>query len=93
LGEDGEGRRKMERKWREWGIVKGLMEVGELRKARITWWGFDGEGQERGQGQVFESWLARRMVGDKVVRERMVSEAVVKEGVVVLAGARGLAIS
>lgn len=55
LGEDGEGRKKMEREWREWSIVKELMEVGELRKARITWWGFDGEWQERGQGQVSNS--------------------------------------
>jgi len=86
LGEEGEGRKEMERKWREWGLVKGLMGLGELRRARVTWWGFDGKGQERGQGQGFDSWLARRMVGDKVVREKMVSEGVVKEGIVVLSG-------
>lgn len=92
LGGEGDGRNEMERKWREWGIVKGLMEVGELRRVKVTWWGFDGEGQERGRGQVFDSWLARRMVGDKVLREMMVSGGVVKEGVVVLAGVRGLVI-
>jgi hypothetical protein len=86
LGGEGEGRKEMERLWREWGLVEGLMGVGELRRLRVTWWGFDGEGHERGQGQGFDSWLARRMVGDRVVRERMVSEGVVKEGVVVLAG-------
>ncbi|PMD48831.1 hypothetical protein L207DRAFT_17923 [Hyaloscypha variabilis F] len=83
----GLGKGEEERKWREWVFIKKLVEVEGLRKARVTWWGFQGgeKGtQERGQG--FDSWLARRMVGDQVVRERMVGEGVVREGVVVLSG-------
>jgi hypothetical protein len=89
LGGEGEDTKEMESRWKDWGFVKGLMGLGELRRARVTWWGFDGKGQERGQGQGFGSWLARRMVGDKVVREKMVSEGVVKEGIVVLSGGGG----
>jgi hypothetical protein len=80
------------RKWKEWEFTKRLLEKEGLRSAKVTWWGFQGskwegdvEGvQERGQG--FDSWLARRMVQDKVVRERMVGEGVVREESIVLAG-------
>lgn len=74
----------MERKWKEWEFIRELMGIEGLRRAEVTWWGCQGEEKERGQG--FDSSLARRMVGDKVVRERMVMEGVVKEGRVVLAG-------
>jgi hypothetical protein len=79
--EGGEG---MEKKWTQWEFIKGLMGNEGLKRAEVTWWGFHGEEKERGQG--FDSWLARRMVGDSVVRERMAMEGVVKEGRVVLAG-------
>jgi hypothetical protein len=79
-----EGEKEVERKWKEWEFIRELMGIEGLRRAEVTWWGCQGEEKERGQG--FDSSLARRMVGDKVVRERMVMEGVVKEGRVVLAG-------
>jgi 2EXR family len=88
-GQEGEGeeeRKEVERKWKEWEWISGLLGMESLRKARVTWWGFQGgEGQE-GRGNGFDSWLARRMVGDKVVRDKMVREGVVIEGSVVLTG-------
>jgi len=85
-GEGGERKKEMERKWREWDWVRGLLAMENLRRARVTWWGFQGgEGQE-GRGSGFDSWLARRMVGDRVVRDKMVREGVVIEGCVVLTG-------
>jgi hypothetical protein len=60
--------------------------IESLRKAKVTWWGFQGaEGQE-GRGSGFDSWLARRMVGDRDVRDKMVREGVVIKGSVVLTG-------
>jgi hypothetical protein len=56
-----------------------------LRQARITWWGFQSIRGENGESN-FDSWLAGRMVGDRVLRERMVWEGVAEEGVVVLRG-------
>jgi hypothetical protein len=89
--EEKESEAEMGRKWKEWEFTKRLLEKEGLRNAKVTWWGFQGskwegnvEGvQERGQG--FDSWLARRMVQDKVVRERMVGEGVVREDSIVLA--------
>ena len=89
-GDEGDGiglGKGSEERWREWEFVRRLLEVESLRLARVTCWGFQGGengGEERGQG--FDSWLARRMVGDQVVRERMLREGVVKEGTVVLNG-------
>ena len=77
---DGPGEKEVARRWREWEWIQELL--GQERKARVTWWGFQGEGVMRGQG--FDSWLARRMVMDHVVREKMVEEGVVREGVIVL---------
>jgi hypothetical protein len=84
--EGGGGRKEVERKWREWEWIRGLLGIESLRKAKVTWWGFQGaEGQE-GRGSGFDSWLARRMVGDRVVRDKMVREGVVIKGSVVLTG-------
>lgn len=80
------------RKWKEWEFTKRLLEKEGLRNAKVTWWGFQGsewEGDVEGVqewGQSFDSWLARRMVQDKAVRERMVGEGVVREESIVLAG-------
>lgn len=82
-----EGDKEVEKKWREWEFTHGLLNMEGLRRAKVTWWGFQGEkvdGQEQ-SGQGFDSWLARRMVQDEVVRERMVTEGVVREGSVILA--------
>ncbi|KAE9376642.1 hypothetical protein N431DRAFT_332204 [Stipitochalara longipes BDJ] len=87
IPEEKESKEEEERKWREWEFIKKLVEVEGLRKAKVTWWSFQGGGkggEERGQG--FDSWLARRMVGDQVVRERMLGDGVVREGAVMLSG-------
>jgi hypothetical protein len=81
---DGEDRvleekeREMQLKWREWEWTRDLLRMEALRKAKVTWWGF--EGQDGG----FDSWLAGRMVGDRLVRERMIREGMVVEGFVVI---------
>jgi hypothetical protein len=67
-------------KWREWEWTRDLLRMEALRKAKVTWWGF--EGQDGG----FDSWLAGRMVGDRLVRERMIREGMVVEGFVVIPG-------
>ena len=92
-GGDGDGDEGVEKKvqeqelrrWREWEWTHDLLQMGALRQARITWWGFEGMKGENGESS-FDSWLAGRMVGDRVVRERMLREGVVEEGVVVLRG-------
>ena len=73
------------RRWKEWEWTHELLQMGALRQARITWWGFQSIRGENGEND-FDSWLAGRMVGDRVVRERMVREGAVEEGVVVLRG-------
>jgi hypothetical protein len=76
------------RKWREWEWTRDLLSLEALRKAKVTWWGFQ---EIKGQGGTsgFDSWLAGRMVSDKLVRDRMVREGVVVEGFVLLDGAAG----
>jgi hypothetical protein len=71
---------EMQIKWREWEWTRDLLRMEALRKAKVTWWGF--EGQDGG----FDSWLAGRMVGDRLVRERMIRERMVVEGFVVIPG-------
>jgi hypothetical protein len=71
---------EMQLKWREWEWTRDLLRMEALRKARVTWWGF--EGQDGG----FDSWLAGRMVGDRLVKERMVREGMVVEGFIVIPG-------
>jgi hypothetical protein len=87
--EDEEAEKKMReeelRRWREWEWTHDLLQMDALRQARITWWGFQSIRGENG-GSNFDSWLAGRMVGDRVLRERMVWEGVAEEGVVVLRG-------
>lgn len=75
-----EKEREMQLKWQEWEWTRDLLRMEALRKAKVTWWGF--EGQDGG----FDSWLAGRMVGDRLVRERMIKEGMVIEGVVVIPG-------
>jgi hypothetical protein len=90
--EEKESEVEMRRKWKEWEFTKRLLEKEGLRNAKITWWGFQGSKREgdpegvRERGQGFDSWLARRMVQDKVVRERMIGEGAVREESIVLAG-------
>jgi hypothetical protein len=81
----------MGRKWKEWEFTKKLLEKEGLRNAKVTWWDFQGSKWEgdlegvRERGQGFDSWLARRMVQDKVVRERIIGEGAVREESIVLA--------
>ena len=73
------------KRWREWEWTHDLLQMEALRQARIIWWGFQSIRGQNGESS-FDSWLAGRMVGDKLVRDRMVREGVVVEGVVVLNG-------
>ncbi|KAH6678086.1 hypothetical protein B0J14DRAFT_581863 [Halenospora varia] len=75
-----------EDQWHEWEYTKGLLEMEALRAMKVTWWGFCSEKGQEGQTIGFDSWLAGRMVGDKLVRDRMIKDGVVVEGVVVLRG-------
>ena len=81
-----EARLKVEqaRRWREWEWTCDLLQLEELRKAKINWWGFQSVGE--GTEISFDHWLAGRMVGDKIIRDRMIKEGVVVEGFVVLPG-------
>jgi hypothetical protein len=69
--------------WREWEWTRALLMTPSLRHVKVTWWGFAMD--KVGQGR-FDSWLGRRMVADKLVRDRMVWEGCVIEGVCVLPG-------
>lgn len=69
--------------WREWEWTRKLLMVPGLRHVKVTWWGFAMD--KVGQGR-FDSWLGRRMVADKLVRDRMVWEGCVVEGVCVVPG-------
>lgn len=69
--------------WREWEWTRKLLLVPGLRHVKVTWWGFAMD--KVGQGR-FDSWLGRRMVADKLVRDRMVWEGCVVEGVCVVPG-------
>lgn len=75
-----------ENQWRKWEYTKGLLEMEALKAMKVTWWGFCSEKGQEGQAIGFDSWLAGRMVGDKLVRDRMIREGVVIEGVAVLKG-------
>ena len=80
-------RKELERKWSEWDWVRELLEMEALRTAKITWWGFENLGVSGRNGETaFDSWLARRMTCDNLVRDRMLRDGVVVEGVVVLNG-------
>ncbi len=75
------------RQWREWDYTASLLNMPALRKAKVTWWGFQSsKGEDGGMHAGFDSWIAGRMVSDRIVRERMIRDGVVIEGVVVLGG-------
>ena len=81
--EDEDTRRDLQlQRWKEWYWTRDLLQSRGLRKARITWWGFQNLKDESN----FDSWLAGRMVSDKIVKERMIKEGLVIEGVTVLPG-------
>jgi hypothetical protein len=65
-------------RWREWEWTRDLLQLEALRKAKITWWGYQSIGGSEGE-HSFDSWLARRMVGDRLVTDRMIREGVVVE--------------
>lgn len=71
--------------WKEWEWTRKLLEVEALQKLRVTWWGFHVTESIDGS---FSSWLGKRMVSDKVVKDRMVKSGNVIEGFVVLPGGR-----
>ena len=81
--EDEDTRRDLQlQQWKEWYWTRDLLQSISLGKARITWWGFQNVRDESN----FDSWLAGRMVSDKIVKERMIREGLVIEGVTVLPG-------
>jgi hypothetical protein len=71
-----------QQRWKDWEWTHDLLQLGDIRKARIIWWGFQNIRDESN----FDSWLAERMVSGRIVRERMIREGVVVEGVTVLPG-------
>lgn len=75
-----------EKRWTEWEWTKELLQMEALRNAKVTWWGFQSLKGDEGQAVGFDSWLASRMVGDKLVRDRMVEQGVVVERSVVVPG-------
>ena len=79
-------RKLVVQRWREWEWTYDILQLEALRRAKITWWGFQTFQGSEGE-HSFDSWLAGRMVGDRLVRDRMVKEGVVVEGFVVLPGA------
>jgi hypothetical protein len=75
-GERGErGREAVVKQWREWEWMRDLLALESLRKVDVRVWGFQNIRDETN----FDSWLAGRMVGDRVVRQRMIKEGVVNE--------------
>jgi hypothetical protein len=70
------------KRWREWEWTYDLLQMETLRKAKITWWGFQSIG--RSGPNSFYSWIAHRMVRDQSARDRMIREGVAIEGTVVL---------
>jgi hypothetical protein len=68
--------------WRQWEWTRALLKVEALRHVKVTWWGFASNAGEA----KFDSWLGRRMVADKLVRDRMVYEGRIVEGVTVVPG-------
>lgn len=79
-------RKDEEKRWREWEWTKELLQMEALRNAKVNWWGFPTTKGDERQTVGFDSWLAGRMVGDKLMRARMVEQGVVVEGSVVLPG-------
>ncbi|RDW94380.1 hypothetical protein BP5796_00143 [Coleophoma crateriformis] len=73
------------RLWREWEWTSDLLKLEVLKGLRITWWGFNSQATREGT-TGFDSWLARRMIGDGLVRDRMVREGLLIEGLVVVNG-------
>jgi len=72
-------KQEIARKWKEWEWTRDLLSLEALRKAKITWWGFQGVKGQDGTSR-FDSWLAGRMVGDNLVRDRMVRRALLLRG-------------
>jgi hypothetical protein len=75
-----------EKRWREWEWTKELLQMEALRNAKVTWWGFQSTKGVEGRTVGFDSWLAGRMVGDKLVRDRIVGQGDVIEGSIILPG-------
>jgi hypothetical protein len=79
---------EVEREWKKWEWTKHLLAMENLRRAKITWWGFCNVPGHDGEKQGFDSWLAGRMVADRLVRDRMCREGIVVEGSVLLSCGR-----
>jgi hypothetical protein len=77
--------------WRKWEYVHALTACPALREVKVRYWAFPathmgfGAGAGEAEGEVgFDGWLAKRMVGDELMRERMVRGGIALEGIVVL---------
>ncbi|TVY18121.1 hypothetical protein LARI1_G004068 [Lachnellula arida] len=75
-----------EERLREWEWTKELLDMDALRCARVTWWGFKSVEGEGTAAAGFDSWMAGRMVADKLARDRMVKQGLVVEGSLVVSG-------
>jgi len=75
--EDSKGDYAAGREWKEWEWTKELLGLETVRKTKITTWNFQNISDEK----HFDSWLAGRMVGDRLVKERMIGEEVVVQEV------------
>lgn len=73
------------KRWRDWEWTCDLLKLESLKKAKITWWRFQGLEAEAGEVH-FDAWLAGRMVADGIVKERLIKEGIVVEESVVLPG-------
>lgn len=83
--EAGEDRAAMARRvgeWRRWVWTRDLLALESLRRVVVQVWGF----QNVRDDTNFDSWLAGRMVGDRVVKQKLIKEGVVRESRVVLPG-------
>jgi hypothetical protein len=81
-GRDSEPSKKREtaelQRWRNWEWTHDLLQLKELQTAKIRCWGFQ-DAREEIEKKSFDSWLAGRMVGDRVLRDRMIKNGLVLE--------------
>ncbi|KAL3427857.1 hypothetical protein PVAG01_01366 [Phlyctema vagabunda] len=80
-----EEKQQREKEWREWNWTHDLLDLEVLNALNITYWGFNRSAGPPA-GASFDSWLAKRMVNDRLVKERMIRDGVAVEGIMVLRG-------
>ena len=81
---NGSGGKDGEERWREWEWTRELLDIDALRCARLTWWGFSSVEGGGMPAAGFDSWMAGRMMVDRLARDRMVEQGLVVEGSLVV---------